>query len=151
MSSVDDPRAAAFLLAANGCMSRLDVPLDAHGSPFKLESVGWSLFVQDMLKVEFTNSDGSELPRLPFEEWTAEDDFCLPVQKWDLTYGQDLPILMVKIFQCPYINWEHWNNVLPFNKIAPLFTDNINAEEYWRGDMLLVCYEGKTYTDLVPR
>jgi hypothetical protein len=46
-------------------------------------------------------------------------------------------MLMVKIFQWPLIDWEHYNNVLPFNKIAPLFTDS----EYWRGDMLLVCYE----------
>jgi hypothetical protein len=132
-------------------MRRLTVPLDALGRPFKLGSVVWRLFVQDALNVEFT-VDGSELPRPPFEEWAAADDFRLPAQIWDLsavrpeTAGPQCSahatahtptFNMVKIFQWPYIDWEHYNNVLPFNKVAPLFTDSA----YWRGDMLLVCCE----------
>jgi hypothetical protein len=129
---------SAFLLSADGCMRRLEVPLDAHGRPFQYKSVGWRLFVQDALQLEFRNPDGSELPRVPSEEWTAKDVICLPNKNWDLTASsQDLPFLVVKIFQWPYIDWEHWNKELPFNKIAPLFTDS----QYWRGDMLLVCYE----------
>ena len=149
--SAPAPPDAAFLLSADGRMRRLAVPLDALGRPFKLGSVGWRLFVQDALNVEFT-VDGSELPRPPFEEWAAADDFRLPAQIWDLSAVRPetadpqcsahatapAPTFnMVKIFQWPYIDWEHYNNVLPFNKVAPLFTDSA----YWRGDMLLVCYE----------
>lgn len=135
-------REAAFVLAADGGIRRVEVPRDAGGRALALGTVGWRVFVGDALNVAFTVG-GREVPVPAAAEWGAEDHLRLPAKSWDLSGlggegGAGGAGPLVKVFVCPYENWEHWHEELEFNRSAPLFTDS----EYWRGDMLLVCCRG---------
>ena len=135
----------AFLLKVDGSIRKVDVPLDEDGVPLSMQSMGWRMFMQDMLDLVFT-VDGEELPDVPMHMWSLEDTVRLPSKFWNVTYTDPLVVgqsevsvpvqWMVKAFTRPYADPEEYYEKLEFNKCAPLFS----TSEYWRGDVLLVCF-----------
>jgi hypothetical protein len=139
------PGNVAFLLKVDGSIQKVDVPLDEKGVPLEMQSMGWRMFLQDVLDLMFT-IDGEELPNVPMHMWSFEDTVRLPSKCWNLTCT-DLPVAansevsvpvqwMVKAFMHPYEDCEEYSDNLQFNECARLFS----SSEYWRGNMLLVCF-----------
>jgi hypothetical protein len=77
-------RNVAFLLKVDGSIRKVDVPLDEDGVPLSMQSMGWRMFMQDMLDLVFT-VDGEELPDVPMHMWSVEDTVRLPSKFWNVT------------------------------------------------------------------
>ena len=156
------PEHVAFLLKVDGSIEKVSVPRDENGVPVRMLSMGWRMFMQDMLDLVYT-VEGEELPDVPTHMWTLEDTVRLPSKTWNVTCADEFPVAdrkvsmpvqwMVKAFTRPYDVYEESHEEPPaptcptnvvrrlsradvFNKCSPLFS----TSQYWHGNLLLVCY-----------